>query len=58
MWREDSGIPLEPFNLRREREEGYFDDEGNYIEYRLQLNEDAWLAMIDELEVRVVVDPP
>lgn len=30
---EDDGIPLEPFNLSKEREEGYFDAAGNYVEY-------------------------
>lgn len=29
----DEGVPLEPFNLEQEREEGYFDDNGNYVEY-------------------------
>ena len=27
---------LEPFNLKKEREEGFFDAEGNYVEYRLE----------------------
>ncbi len=40
-------IPLEPFNLNMEREEGYFDAQGNYIEYALN-DSDAWLAAIDE----------
>ena len=57
LWEDGSTIPLEPFNLRKEREEGYFDAEGNYIEYRLQLNEDAWLAMINELEVNLHEKP-
>ncbi|CAA6667934.1 unnamed protein product [Spirodela intermedia] len=30
---EDDGIRIEPFNLKQEREEGYFDAEGNYVEY-------------------------
>lgn len=29
----DEGVPLEPFNLEKEREEGYFDENGNYVEY-------------------------
>ena len=29
----DDGIQIEPFNLTREREEGYFDDAGNFVEY-------------------------
>ncbi|CAA7404754.1 unnamed protein product [Spirodela intermedia] len=41
---EDDGIRIEPFNLKQEREEGYFDAEGNYVEY-VATNEikDAWL---------------
>lgn len=30
---EDDGIQIEPFNLRQEREEGYFDANGNFVEY-------------------------
>jgi hypothetical protein len=37
------GIPIEPFHLRRERAEGFFDGEGNYVEYRLEPVSDAWL---------------
>ncbi|XP_042399329.1 CD2 antigen cytoplasmic tail-binding protein 2 homolog isoform X2 [Zingiber officinale] len=46
---EDDGIQIEPFNLKEEREEGYFDDNGNFVEYAKQ-NEikDAWL---DSFEV-------
>ena len=29
----DDGIQIEPFNLDREREEGYFDNDGNFVEY-------------------------
>ncbi|KAL8521106.1 hypothetical protein ACS0TY_011595 [Phlomoides rotata] len=43
--------PLEPFNLDKEREEGYFDENGNYVEYMNQ-NEikDAWLDSVDVYE--------
>lgn len=37
------GIPIEPFHLRRERAEGFFDAEGNYVEYKLEPESDAWL---------------
>eukprot|EP00775_Hariotina_reticulata_P001130 gene1130-1466_t len=37
------GIPIEPFHLRRERAEGFFDGEGNYVEYKLEPEGDAWL---------------
>ncbi|KAI5661401.1 hypothetical protein M9H77_20724 [Catharanthus roseus] len=44
----DDGIQIEPFNLSKEREEGYFDAAGNYVEY-VNENEikDAWLDSID-----------
>lgn len=35
----DDGIQLEPFNLEREREEGYFDEAGNFVEYVLEKEE-------------------
>ena len=31
---EEEKEEMEPFNLSKEREEGYFDAEGNYVEYR------------------------
>jgi hypothetical protein len=43
-WR-DSGVPLEPFNLKIERKTGYFDEEGNYVAYREE-EDDAWLATL------------
>ncbi|KIY99068.1 CD2 antigen cytoplasmic tail-binding protein 2 [Monoraphidium neglectum] len=42
----DAGIPIEPFHLKREREEGYFDAEGNYIQYRRDVPDDAWLESL------------
>ena len=42
-------IPIEPFNLVRERDEGYFDADGNYIEFRLSDISDAWLEGLDEV---------
>ncbi|CAL5183202.1 unnamed protein product [Lathyrus oleraceus] len=44
----DDGIQIEPFNLDREREEGYFDASGNFVEY-VRDNEikDAWLDNIE-----------
>ncbi|XP_077224258.1 CD2-binding protein-like protein isoform X2 [Tasmannia lanceolata] len=51
---EDDGVLIEPFNLKQEREEGYFDADGNFVEY---VNEkeikDAWLDSID-VEARFV----
>lgn len=45
LWTED-GIPIEPFHLKREREEGYFDVDGNYVEYALKDADDAWLSSL------------
>ncbi|GER55522.1 CD2-binding protein-related [Striga asiatica] len=47
----EEGVELEPFNLDKEREEGYFDENGNYVEYMMQ-NEikDAWLDSVDVYE--------
>ncbi|GFY90139.1 hypothetical protein Acr_07g0003360 [Actinidia rufa] len=33
----NDGIQMEPFNLEREREEGYFDEQGNYVEDRKKI---------------------
>ena len=33
---EEDGIRIEPFNLKQEREEGYFDENGNFVEYASQ----------------------
>ncbi|TVU09345.1 hypothetical protein EJB05_42815 [Eragrostis curvula] len=43
----DDGIRIEPFNLEQEREEGYFDENGNFVEYA-KGNElkDAWLDSV------------
>ncbi|GBG80949.1 hypothetical protein CBR_g31506 [Chara braunii] len=41
---DDEGTVFEPFNLRQERKEGFFDDAGNYVEYRWEAEaKDAWL---------------
>ena len=39
----EAGVAFEPFHLKREREEGYFDSDGNYIQYKLDEVKDAWL---------------
>ncbi|KAK9096867.1 hypothetical protein Sjap_022364 [Stephania japonica] len=45
----EDGIQIEPFNLDQEREEGYFDAEGNFVEYVSEKEiKDAWL---DNLEI-------
>lgn len=47
---EDDGVKLEPFNLARERQEGDFDEGGNYVERREEEDPtatDAWLTSED-----------
>ncbi|GLI62153.1 hypothetical protein VaNZ11_004725 [Volvox africanus] len=57
LYNED-GIPIEPFHLRAEREAGYFDAEGNYLEYRLEAEDtDAWLESIMDEHHQVRADP-
>ncbi|KAK8656463.1 hypothetical protein V6N13_098413 [Hibiscus sabdariffa] len=44
----DDGVQIEPFNLNKEREEGYFDAEGNFVEYVADKQiKDAWLDSIE-----------
>ncbi|KAK3129934.1 hypothetical protein QOZ80_6BG0486770 [Eleusine coracana subsp. coracana] len=44
----DDGIRIEPFNLEQEREEGYFDENGNFVEYaRGNELKDAWLDSVE-----------
>ncbi|KAK1263045.1 hypothetical protein QJS04_geneDACA021204 [Acorus gramineus] len=45
---DDDGIMIEPFNLNQEREEGYFDEAGNFVEYvNNKKIKDAWLDSVD-----------
>jgi CD2 antigen cytoplasmic tail-binding protein 2 len=43
----DDGILIEPFNLEQEREEGYFDEQGNFVEYIDNEIKDAWLDSVE-----------
>ncbi|KAE8729598.1 hypothetical protein F3Y22_tig00003507pilonHSYRG00125 [Hibiscus syriacus] len=44
----DDGVQIEPFNLDKEREEGYFDVEGNFVEYVANKEiKDAWLDGVE-----------
>ncbi|KFK25249.1 hypothetical protein AALP_AA8G087200 [Arabis alpina] len=46
--RTEDGIQIEAFSLDREKEEGYFDDDGNFVEYvRDKELKDAWLDSIE-----------
>ncbi|KAI8554864.1 hypothetical protein RHMOL_Rhmol05G0129800 [Rhododendron molle] len=43
----EEGIRFEPFNLEQEREEGYFDEQGNFVEYINNEIKDAWLDSVE-----------
>eukprot|EP00887_Chlorella_sp_A99_P000952 scaffold5.g952.t1 len=49
----EGGIMIEPFHLKREREEGYFDEEGNYVELKEEEGEeeDAWADALTATKV-------
>ncbi len=56
---EEDGVKLEPFNLKQEREDGYFDDDGNYVEHKRggaggedENDKDAWFES-EEAKVSV-----
>ncbi|KAL4436141.1 hypothetical protein ABPG77_005589 [Micractinium sp. CCAP 211/92] len=52
---EEDGIKLEAFNLKEERERGYFDDAGNYVEKAdKDAEEDAKDAWLQSDEAKVV----
>lgn len=53
---EEDGMTLEPFNLVQEREEGSFDEAGNYVEKKRDDEDDpqdAWLASDEGAELRL-----
>ncbi|KAK4784631.1 hypothetical protein SAY86_018999 [Trapa natans] len=44
----EDGIQIEPFNLDKERQEGYFDAQGNFVEYVGEKEiKDAWLDSVE-----------
>ncbi|GAV65372.1 hypothetical protein CFOL_v3_08887 [Cephalotus follicularis] len=46
----EEGVQIEPFNLNKEREEGYFDADGNFVEYVSEKEiKDAWLDSIESV---------
>lgn len=53
-----SEIPLEPFNLNDEREQGTFDEDGSYVQSREQAEElrDAWFESIQGTESADTID--
>lgn len=49
----EAGDAFEPFHLRQEREEGYFDDGGNYVWKKKDAEDnDPWLDSLDAMDPR------
>ncbi|KAM8724997.1 CD2 antigen cytoplasmic tail-binding protein 2 isoform 1-T2 [Acanthopagrus schlegelii] len=48
----DEGIPITPFNLDEEMQEGHFDSEGNYFVKKDQEIRDNWLDNIDWVRIK------
>jgi hypothetical protein len=44
----DIGEVMEPFNLKEERENGFYDEGGNYVFRDERQEVDAWVADLDE----------
>jgi len=52
----EAGDKMEPFNLKNERTEGFFDETGNFVWKKEEGGEDAWLASLEneeDLEARI-----
>jgi hypothetical protein len=52
----EAGERIEPFNLRNERKEGYFDEAGNFVWKKEVGQLDPWLASLDneqDLEAQI-----
>ncbi|XP_071387208.1 CD2 antigen cytoplasmic tail-binding protein 2 [Centroberyx affinis] len=48
----DEGVPITPFNLDEEMQEGYFDSEGNYFIKKDEQIRDNWLDNIDWVKIK------
>ncbi|KAM3598985.1 uncharacterized protein V6R79_025193 [Siganus canaliculatus] len=48
----DEGVPITPFNLDEEMQEGHFDSEGNYFIKKEEQIRDNWLDNIDWVRIR------
>ncbi|KAM4597731.1 CD2 antigen cytoplasmic tail-binding protein 2 [Polymixia lowei] len=48
----DEGVPITPFNLDEEMQEGYFDSEGNYFVKKDEEIRDNWLDNIDWVRIK------
>jgi hypothetical protein len=49
------GMPIEPFNLKNERDGGYFDEDMNYVFKKESGEVDAWIANLDEATVEAAI---
>jgi len=52
----EAGDKMEPFNLKTERTEGYFDETGHFVWKKEEGGEDPWLASLEneeDLEARI-----
>ena len=47
----EAGEVLEPFNLKGERDVGFFDENMNFVFQKERYEKDTWLAGIDEAEM-------
>ncbi|XP_036408950.1 CD2 antigen cytoplasmic tail-binding protein 2 [Megalops cyprinoides] len=48
----DEGVPITPFNLNEEMQEGHFDSEGNYFVKKDEEIRDNWLDNIDWVKIK------
>ncbi|XP_056143772.1 CD2 antigen cytoplasmic tail-binding protein 2 [Lampris incognitus] len=48
----DEGVPITPFNLEEEMQEGHFDSEGNYFIKKDEQIRDNWLDNIDWVKIK------
>ena len=51
----EEGVPIEPFNLRNERDGGYFDENMNYVFKKEKGEVDAWISGLDEETIEAAI---
>ena len=52
---DEGGVTIEPFNLKSDRDAGYFDENMNFV-FRKEKGEiDNWLANMDESEMEKAI---
>ena len=49
------GIPIEPFNMKDERDGGFIDENMNYVFKKEKGEIDAWIANLDEATVEAAI---